>query len=201
MTKSPKLFQWMPTLFLGASLLLLSGCATTAPQAKFTQALAPASRVAAGDETKVVVTAQGEAAMLDVEKSRLAQRIEQKVGAKKLLNPANPGKAAYEIEVVVTRYEKGNAFARAMLAGLGQIHVDGLVSLFTVPERKKVGEFAIKKTFAWGGLYGGTTTMEDVEIGFADGIAATLTGQKEDAPKDKATPPSAGDKPSASTGA
>ena len=70
-----------------------------------------------------------------------------------------------------------------MLIGLGQIHVDATVRLLELPAKKKVGEFSINKTFAWGGLYGGMTNMEDVERGFADGVAAALTGQTEDAPK------------------
>ena len=69
-----------------------------------------------------------------------------------------------------------------MLIGLGQLHVDATVRLLELPA-KKVGEFTINKTFAWGGLYGGMTNMEDVERGFAEGVAAALTGQTEDAPK------------------
>jgi hypothetical protein len=66
-----------------------------------------------------------------------------------------------------------------MLAGLGQIHVDATIRLLELPDNKKVGEFTVNKTFAWGGLYGGATSIEDVEKGFADGVAAALTGQKE----------------------
>src|SRR5262249_45206548 len=85
----------------------------------------------------------------------------------------------YAIEVTLTKYEKGSAFARAMLAGLGQIHINGVVKVYTLPEHQKAGEFLINKTFAWGGIYGASTTIEDAEMGFADGIANTLTGQEE----------------------
>jgi hypothetical protein len=191
--RSKRIFQSMhkttarllKLLFAGGMLavLLLSGCATSAPTAKFSQTLATSSRVAGSDETKVVITTMGDVSMLDYEKSRLAQRIQERLNAKKLLNVVTEGNKSYEVEVAITRYEKGSAIARAFLAGLGQIHVNGTVSLFVAPERKQVGEFTIKKTFAWGGLYGGITSMEDVELGFADGIAAALTGQEEDAPK------------------
>lgn len=101
----------------------------------------------------------------DYEKQRLAQRIKQKIDTQKM-NGAVPGdKHDYEIEVLLTQYEKGNAFARFMLAGLGQIHIDSHVAVLALPDRTKVGEFDIDKTFAWGGIYGGTTSIEDVEEG------------------------------------
>ncbi len=58
-----------------------------------------------------------------------------------------------EVELLLTRYDKGNAFARAMLAGLGQIHIDGKVKLLEMPE--------------------------DIEMTLVDGVASALTGQTE----------------------
>jgi len=81
------------------------------------------------------------------------------------------------VDVTITRYEKGSAFARAMLAGLGQIHMDGNVTLYSMPAHTVVEDFSVQKTFAWGGIYGGTTTIEDIEQSFAEGIANALTGQ------------------------
>jgi hypothetical protein len=81
--------------------------------------------------------------------------------------------------------KKGNAFARAMLAGLGQIHIDGEVVIYQMPDHVMVGEFALRKTFAWGGIYGAATSMENIEDTFSDGVAAAVTGQKEQAPKQK----------------
>ena len=40
-------------------------------------------------------------------------------------------------------------------------------------------EFALSKTFAWGGIYGASTTIETIEDTFADGVAATVTGQQQ----------------------
>ncbi|GAA0711082.1 hypothetical protein GCM10009105_12760 [Dokdonella soli] len=79
----------------------------------------------------------------------------------------------------ITRYEKGNAFARAMLAGLGQIHIDGDVQVYAMPEHNRTMAFSVQKTFAWGGIYGGTTTIEDIEQSFAESIANALTAQGE----------------------
>ena len=72
-----------------------------------------------------------------------------------------------------------------MLAGLGQIHIDGTVSVYQMPEHKLVGEFTLNKTFAWGGIYGAATSIEDIENTFADGVAANVTGQQEEQPKQK----------------
>ena len=65
-----------------------------------------------------------------------------------------------------------------MLAGLGQIHLDGVISVYQLPGRSKVGEFTIKKTFAWGGVYGGITNIETIEDTFAEAVAKTVCGTK-----------------------
>ncbi len=84
---------------------------------------------------------------------------------------------------MITRYDKGNAFARAMLAGLGQIHIDSTVTVSASGSGDTVSEFTVKKTFAWGGIYGGATRIEDVEPAFAESLAAGLTGQMDTSEK------------------
>jgi hypothetical protein len=165
--------------------LMLAGCASTAPKADYSGGMVYTSRVATNDDVKARVEAESGVDILDLEKTRLAERIEERISAKKLMNIAGKEKRSYEIELTLSRYDKGNAFARAMVAGLGQIHIDGVVRLYELPEKNKVCEFTIKKTFAWGGIYGASTSMEDIEKTFADGIASTLTGQEDDPPKDK----------------
>ena len=117
--------------------------------------------------------------MQEFEKQRLAGAVDQKLSAKKQLNTAGSEAVKYDVDLTVTKYEKGNAFARAMLAGLGQIHIDASVRLVKTESKEKVSEFLVSKTFAWGGLYGGMTRIEDVEPAFAEGIAAALTGQSD----------------------
>jgi hypothetical protein len=163
-----------------AALTLLSGCASSPATARFTQELAPTSRVASADTVKATVAAQSNLDVLEVERTRLSQRIEERISAKKAANQHNPAREVL-VEVNLTRYDKGNAFARAMLAGLGQIHIEGHVSLWQLPEHTALGGFDIKKTFAWGGIYGASTTIEDIERAFADGIASAVTGTEEDA--------------------
>ena len=117
--------------------------------------------------------------MLDSEKTQLAEIITQKIDSRKILNNGQAQKKTFEINVVMTQFEKGNAFARAMLAGLGQIHLDGEVRLVLTPDQTTVGAFTVSKTFAWGGIYGSSTRIDDLEPIFADSVAAAVTGQQD----------------------
>ncbi len=158
---------------------ILSGCAGSPPKAKFVQAPAKSTAVDANDTANIAVKASAGVDMLEYEISRLTQVIAQKLNEKKLMNSASNDEHAYDVEVTITRYKKGNAFARAMLAGLGQIHIDARVRLLESGTQEQLSAFDIKKTFAWGGIYGGTTRIDDVEPAFAEGIAAALTGTED----------------------
>lgn len=165
------------------AIILITGCATTVPKPEFTKQISPEAQIAAKDEAKVQVEAGAGINMIESERIRLAERIKQKIDARKVTNSLDYFAKTYEINLVITKYEKGNAFARAMCAGLGQIHIAGDVVVLEMPERTPVGNFSIKKTFAWGGIYGAATGMEDIETTFADGVAAALTGQSEEQKK------------------
>jgi len=168
---------FIPIGMLGV--LALAGCATTAPTAEFAKRINPQSAVRAGDTAKTVVDVAPGVQIYDYEKARLTQVIEGKIATEEIRSKAAGQARVYEVDVKLVQYERGNSFARAMLAGLGQIHIAGDVTIYLMPARTKIGEFTIKKTFAWGGIYGGMTTMETVEQGFAGGIAAAVTGQSE----------------------
>ncbi|MBN1381682.1 MAG: DUF4410 domain-containing protein [Deltaproteobacteria bacterium] len=167
-------------LVTGLLLGLATGCATTVPKAEFMLEIAPESKIAAKDEAQVKIDIGPDVTITDLEKARLAKKIEEKIVARKALNTMDGENKSYEIDLLLTRYDKGSAFARFMLAGLGQIHIDGEVKLVELPDRKQVGAFTVSKTFAWGGIYGGATSIEDIEQPFADGVAAALTGQTEE---------------------
>lgn len=170
-------------LALGA--MGLAGCAGSVPKATFSHQIATNARVAANDQAVVQVDAAADVKILSSDTQRLSEKIKMKVDARKLANAANAGDPRnYSIDVHLTRYDKGSAFARAMLAGLGQIHIEGTVSVYRMPEHELVGEFQLSKTFAWGGIYGASTSMDDIENTFADGVAASVTGQEEE-PKQK----------------
>jgi hypothetical protein len=74
----------------------------------------------------------------------------------------------------ITEYDRGNAFLRFLLAGLGQIHINGKLTLVDRDKGEGVGAYDVSKTFAWGGLYGLGTTIEQVEEGFAEAVVEIL---------------------------
>ncbi|MBA3028708.1 MAG: DUF4410 domain-containing protein [Desulfobacteraceae bacterium] len=158
--------------------MMTIGCASSTPKANITQMIAPESKIKSKDDTSVKVEAKTGVTLLESEKVRLAEVIGIKINDLKLSNNGQGEKKSYEIELLLTRYDKGNAFARSMLAGLGQIHIDGEIKIIELPDKKQVGAFSISKTFAWGGIYGASTSMEDIEQTFANAVAAEVTGQK-----------------------
>jgi hypothetical protein len=78
------------------------------------------------------------------------------------------------VNVKFTIYDEGNRFARFMLAGLGsmQIHADIEIKDATSEQILSGGEAG--KTFAWGGVYGAVTGMEDLEKDFAKEVVVGL---------------------------
>jgi hypothetical protein len=175
----------LATVSVGLAAIALTGCAGTPPKAQFSHEIVADARIASPDTTAVTVDAPDDVKILPVEKERIAQKIQMKIDSRKSANVSVGAAKSYSVELHLTRYQKGNAFARAMLAGLGQIHIDGKVDVYQMPSHTLVGEFDLNKTFAWGGIYGAATSMEDIESTFADGVAAAVTGQKEEAPKQK----------------
>jgi TolA-binding protein len=158
---------------------LLAACASTTPKAEYSQDLRTQYRIDADDRPQVNVNASAGVEITDLEKQRIAQLIGSDLEVQRLRNAANNDPKDCVVEVTITRYQKGNAFARAMLAGLGQIHVDANVKVLAKMNNEKLADFALAKTFAWGGIYGAATSMEDIEKTFANGVAASLTGQED----------------------
>jgi hypothetical protein len=165
-------------------ILGLAGCASTTPKPEYSHELVADSRVGQPDRAEVAIDAPESVKMLPDEERRLAEKIKVKIDARKVTNLRNGDPRSYEVYLHVTRYDRGNAFARFMMAGLGQIHIEGKIDVYQLPAHTLVGEFDLKKTFAWGGIYGGATSVEDIENTFADGVAAAVTGQQEE-PKQK----------------
>jgi hypothetical protein len=158
---------------------IIAGCASTAPKAEYSKDLATQYRIDADDRPQVNVTASAGIELSDVDKQRIARLISTDLEVMRLHNVANNDPKDCVVEVTITRYQKGNAFARAMLAGLGQIHIDATVKIVAGANHEKLADFTLAKTFAWGGIYGAATSMEDIEKTFATGVAASLTGQTE----------------------
>lgn len=156
------------------------GCAGTIPSADFKKPIPDNYRLCANDETNIKLMATDGVVLDDIDRQRLESRIRQTINTKKKNTQCNTSdKRSFILDSKITRYDKGNAFARAMLAGLGQIHIDGDFSLLllSAPENTTVAEFTLQKTFAWGGIYGGMTRIEDIEETFAAAIAESIVGQ------------------------
>lgn len=156
--------------------VIAAGCAGTVPNAELKNPLADSSRLCANDDATAKVIASAGVDMDDTTRGRLETQIIQAVNEKiKTASCQSPNKRSFVLNAKITRYEKGNAFARFMLAGLGQIHVDGDVSLAPIDhESAPIAEFTLRKTFAWGGIYGAMTGIEDIEKTFAEGVAETI---------------------------
>jgi hypothetical protein len=162
---------------LVTAVALLSGCASSPGSVKGTEGVSREARVTSTDVVQVKVE-RGATSMVDVDTARLAEVVKREVDAYGKKNPSNTTGQGRKllVQVDMTTYEKGNAFARAMLAGLGQIKLAGNVRVVDSTSGQKLFEFVADKTFAWGGIYGASTRMEDVEPAFAEAIAQGLTG-------------------------
>ena len=174
-----------PAIVAALAIALTAGCASSPPKPEYSREIVADSHVSISDVAQVNVDALDGVDILQQEKERLAQKIQQQIDARKAQNVGVGAGRNYEVDLHLSRYDKGNAFARAMLVGLGQIHIDGKVSVFQMPQHTLVGEFDLKKTFAWGGIYGAATSIEDIETTLRDGVAAAVTGQKDAPPKQK----------------
>jgi len=77
---------------------------------------------------------------------------------------------AYKMNIHFTRFDRGSALARGLLIGLGQIRIEATV--FVIDSTgKQVGQYKVSKDFSLGGIAGASTTVEDVEEGFAKSVA------------------------------
>ncbi len=81
---------------------------------------------------------------------------------------------ALQASLLFTRYEEGSSAARFMMAGFGQIHIDAKLALRDMETQELLAEYEVGKTFAWGGIYGASTTIKDVREGFVEAVVAAL---------------------------
>ncbi len=162
-------------LILLLASVALAGCAgtvnppapTSAPTTNFDPAAAAIGRVSAEAARGVAMTPEDLGRISGLVQAELASTYPGRMIAAG--GSRRPG--AVNIKLVFTEYDKGDALARAMLAGLGQIHIAAKVLLTDATTGRTVATFEASKTFAWGGLYGGATRIEDVEVGFARSVA------------------------------
>ena len=155
--------------------LISYGCASTPASHKTLQTLEQGVVLTKYENLEIQTNAQSNVAISDSEMERIANHIKTQLLTNKPNcfseisdNCSEPSTLVLNIKF--TKYEKGNAFARAMLAGLGQIHIDANVTIQDKTTQKILAKHEVKKTFAWGGVYGGSTRIEDLEPAFAEAI-------------------------------
>lgn len=149
--------------------LAMAGCATKTPNAVYVTPLTAV--VAQGDSVSTTVrTTDGR--MPEMERQMLADRITQNVQA--FAQPGSGTAQRYVLEVNITRYARGNGLVRTTLPGMGQIQLHGVVSVYHMPKRVKVGEFIVNKSFMMGGLYGVSVGMNTISNTFAQAVAKTV---------------------------
>jgi Domain of unknown function (DUF4410) len=151
--------------------VLLCGCAGSVTAPVVVHSLPPEQQ-----RSLAIADVSGEAApgviMLQPDIDRITQTIKLELGNAKpslLAAPGAPADSTIKLKIVFTRYDSGSAFGRAMLIGLGQIHLEGDV-LFINARGDTVGSYKIVKQFALGGIAGAVTTMHDVEGGFESSV-------------------------------
>ena len=172
-------------LLFACGVFLAAGCASTGASVRPAEPALQPPDLARYRHLVLEVTRGEGVTVSDTELERVRARIVetvrvqqaerfQEIGA---VAPGDPEIPVLSVTVQLTRYDKGSAVARAMLAGLGQIHIDARVTLKDRARDAVLGEYEVTKTFAWGGIYGATTTIENVEAGFAQGVAALVLGR------------------------
>jgi len=121
---------------------------------------------------KVAVEASCEIPPADL--AYLQTDIQEKVKA--VLTGNDNTRDAYKVEVTITKYDKGNAFARFMLIGLGQMYLYGTVEITQGNPPVVIREGEFKKNYCVGGLVGGTASMQkDVLPKVGKAIADAIT--------------------------
>ena len=169
-----KEFIYIALSVVGA--FVISGCtASSSPGVDNLKRYNPNFVVDSDDRVNVSVTKDANVTMQSYEQDRIAQKIEAKINELKVKNPSDNRADSYNLLVKIKKYNKGSAFARFMMAGLGSMVIESHNSVTNATTGQKEAEFDVNKVFAWGGIYGGTTTIEDVEEGFAKGVAEAVT--------------------------
>jgi len=112
---------------------------------------------------------------LDRIRDLIIARIHQEApGRFAAINSASDAPSTLRATLRFTQYDAGDAAARLMLAGLGSIQIKATLQMTDAANDALLREYEITKTFAWGGIYGASTTIQDVEEGFADAVVAAL---------------------------
>jgi len=164
---------------------LASGCASTSGSHKLVTG--PLNQSQSSQFTDLAIKVQAAAnlptdLLTPTETERMTKRIANNISKESPsrfnhINSSTPSPNTLQASVVVKRYDEGSAFARAMLAGLGQMHIDADVILADTSSNTPLAKYEVSKTFGWGGIYGAVTSIKDVEEGFCKAVADSILGK------------------------
>jgi hypothetical protein len=161
-------------LFIGAVAVSLAGCAGSVSAPTTVVDLPPDARaqLRIGD---VSADAASGVEMSEADLGLISQKVRADISAEApgVLAEGPDAASAMKMKLHFTKFDRGNAFARFMLIGLGQIRIEADVDILN-NSGVQIAQYKVSKDFALGGVAGGTTTVEDVEEGFAKSVAEVV---------------------------
>ena len=175
--KKTDLIQPLRLLLYFVAGLSLSACAHSVGSYDPIMALSPGVSFSQFENLVLVAKNQDSVPMTPLDRERLVNKIVRRIQAAGVFKSINEGSSqsnTLAATLEVTNYDRGNAFLRFLLAGLGQIHIDGELTLEDPNQTEKLAKYNVNKTFAWGGIHGGSTNIEAVEEGFAETVAEII---------------------------
>jgi hypothetical protein len=160
--------RFVPVIALG---IAVSGCAGSVSEPVAMTPL-PVQDRGALHISDISADAASGVQISDAEMDMISQKVRGYIQTQTPNVLAAPQGGAQPLKMVIhfTEFDRGSAFARAMLAGLGQIEITADVMLKD-GSGTTVADYKVSKDFALGGVAGATTTVEDVEDGFAKSVA------------------------------
>jgi hypothetical protein len=169
---------------LALAIAVVSGCASSKGSMNVVSNYKDVGQITKYSELVVQVAAVENLALPDDARERIQNSIIKSVRQDgpdrfKVFNPPAPGSSALMAHVMIKRYDKGSKFARAMLAGLGKIHIDADICISDLSNKEELAKCEITKTFSLGGIAGAATSIDDVEEGFSKSVAAFILGKTE----------------------
>ena len=148
-------------------LAALSACAGSISKPVSVQEFSPSQKLAV-KVLEVTGEAQNGGVMAPDEIDRIVARVKSELASLSsqgiVVAAAADQMPTTKIRLIVTQYDKGSAVARFLLAGLGQIHIDGDVIFIDAATGAQLARYQVSKQFAFGGIYGASTGIEDVEV-------------------------------------
>jgi hypothetical protein len=176
-TSKSKFARCMVLVLVVAGFFLVTGCGTTALIYK------PADSVSVFNcyQTLAIKSSAAEGVVVsDSAQERVRYLVKANIASKycphrfQSITTEEPSQDDLVLLINYTTYDEGNRFARLMLAGLGGIKIHSDVIVKTMASDEPISKAEIGKTFRWGGVYGATTDITEIEKWFADEVAKTF---------------------------